>query len=453
MEKDYLFYDNLIVQKDTERLLINLFSQRRRVLSTGEYDCITRIKKKRITGEAFTVAENSFLELLREQKQLLPREQIDCINREADKMCCNDRQLEVSSINIDLTYACNFICDYCFQANRNFGSGVVSTEDIDAIEAYLSDFEKKYPISFNGINQITLSGGEPIQASTIDTILYLSEVFHNAEINLKTNGSNLKKYWSKISSLKLNKVQISLDGASKEQVQTRGSDALNRHIIYNDIIEGINLAINAGCEVIVATVVDKASILHLPKLEDLFIKEGWLEKSNLSWLINPVIDFFANNELDISHNSINDIFVMSNYVKENTDVAFNYCSWFDSINYLVRSIRRTTAKPTGLRSSRCSRKDDMKLSFSPNGMVYYCNCVEPQNGIVGNYKLNEFDFERYMQYMGAPVFREEKCKKCIYRYVCGGGCRIHSIARIGKGEPFCGAFAIDEIMSRIGELV
>lgn len=451
MNKKYLFYDNLVVKTDGISLLINLISQRRRVLSFIESGYVASIQEKLGIEELFTKEEKAFLELLQNEKQVLSNQTVCQLNERAEQVLQYQSPSKVHNINIDITYGCNFACAYCFQRKKKFTAGLMTSEDIKNIDAFLNIIEEKYHI-LKQIKQITLSGGEPLQASTIDSILSVGEIFQDSKINLKTNGSNLKKYWTEISSLRLNKVQISLDGPSEEQVQKGEFNALNKGTFKN-IVDGINLAIDAGCEVIVATVVDKKSVRHLPELEELIIKEGWLERSNFNWSINSVIDFSTDNELDMQHNGISDIFDMNSYIKRNTNLAFYHCNWFDSIYYLIKSIRRNTAKPTELQSSRCNRTNQVKLAFSPSGAVYYCSCVDQKKGIVGNYKLNEFDFEQYIQYMGVPVFLEEKCKECVYRYVCGGGCRIHSIARNGEGAPFCGAFAIDEIMSRIGELV
>jgi uncharacterized protein len=120
------------------------------------------------------------------------------------------------SLTIAPTLDCNFDCSYCYEKNR------VNKKMSLKVQNGIIDFVKnKYSI----INSLSVVwyGGEPLLETKI--VKYLScelqKLVKNYSANLVTNGFHLDRLIDLITDLKINGLQITLDGTEDMHNQTR----------------------------------------------------------------------------------------------------------------------------------------------------------------------------------------------------------------------------------------
>ena len=93
----------------------------------------------------------------------------------------------MKALEIMVTNECNWKCDYCLVDIHNKDYNINMKDILESID--------------NGIDSITLSGGEPGLISRIDLIKIITKCkIHNIKIDMNTNGLFLEKYQDLIES-------------------------------------------------------------------------------------------------------------------------------------------------------------------------------------------------------------------------------------------------------------
>lgn len=140
----------------------------------------------------------------------------------------------VKSITFNLTHRCNFNCAYCYQNkyknNADFDK-IMTIEDVKYIEKYLANpcFDT------NDIEEIIISGGEPLMSENIQTLNYIINTFFPKKFVLFSNGFNLYELKDEVDFVKIDEYQISLDGPDEviKIVNKGGNNA------FDKIVQGI----------------------------------------------------------------------------------------------------------------------------------------------------------------------------------------------------------------------
>ena len=70
-------------------------------------------------------------------------------------------------------------------------------------------------------------------------------------------------------------------------------------------------------------------------------------------------------------------------------------------------------------------------ALTPDGSLYPCSEIIEEKFRIGKYDKNEFHLSDNDNKLSFTVDKIENCKDCIYRYYCGGGCRLHSYLKYG----------------------
>ncbi len=94
----------------------------------------------------------------------------------------------VSFFEIFVTPKCNFDCDFCFQAGRNFGNKNMTLEDFKALTDKIADFSKEGGKDF----PICIGGGEPfLHPQIVEMTAYAVQKLGRKNVSITTNGSML----------------------------------------------------------------------------------------------------------------------------------------------------------------------------------------------------------------------------------------------------------------------
>ena len=173
---------------------------------------------------------------------------------------------KLRDVRISVTDRCNFRCAYCmpkeiYNSDYQFfkKNEILSFEEIIRLSKIFSSL---------GTKKIRLTGGEPLLRKNIHILVkYLKEIENISDISMTTNGVLLSE--KKASLLKesgLDRLTVSLDTLNPENF----SEISGSKYSPENVLEGINNAINAGFENIKINMVVKKNVNHkdiIPLLE------------------------------------------------------------------------------------------------------------------------------------------------------------------------------------------
>jgi len=152
----------------------------------------------------------------------------------------------VTYLRVSVTDRCDFRCVYCMSEDMTFlpKADILSLEELDRV---CSAFVRK------GVRKLRLTGGEPLVRRNI---MWLFDKLGRHlgsgaldELTLTTNGSQLTKYARQLADAGVRRVNISLDTLDADKFR-----AITRWGRFNQVLEGIAAAKDAGLDVKINTV-------------------------------------------------------------------------------------------------------------------------------------------------------------------------------------------------------
>lgn len=158
----------------------------------------------------------------------------------------------IRDLRISLTDLCNLRCGYCmpaevFDADYPFLSkdSLLSTDElVTVVEAFLQ----------LGVRKLRLTGGEPLlRPEVVDVVRRLSALGKVEDLALTTNGLRLRGFAGLLAKAGLQRVTVSLDAMDEAVFQKMSG----RQRSLQGILEGIDLAVEAGLRVKINTVIQK----------------------------------------------------------------------------------------------------------------------------------------------------------------------------------------------------
>lgn len=143
---------------------------------------------------------------------------------------------DITYLRISITDRCNLRCSYCMPAG---GIQLVPHDRILTF-AEITGFTR-FAVS-NGITKVRITGGEPLVRKDVVTLVkMIADIEGIKDLSMTTNGVLLGQYAAGLKTAGLQRVNVSLDTIDRERFRTiTGFDRLN------DVLEGINLAKEAG---------------------------------------------------------------------------------------------------------------------------------------------------------------------------------------------------------------
>lgn len=436
--KQRVIFGNLAIYSDKNIVLLNLMNFRRKVISASDFDVLMIIDEKNKNGDSLSSLEKELYETLLSQKQILLPELISKADTLRENTLKNSIQKTIKDFTISPTFDCNFKCKYCYQRNFDKNIGTMTTNHIDNIYDLLINYHKKINEKFEP-RFIGINGGEALLEKNISIINYVLNKFSDCpEFKLYTNGINILKYSKQLDFSRFNKVQVSLDGYDDliHLVNNYHTPA------FDTITQGIAYLSDLGVEVTVICMLTKEIIDNLDKFIEQLRQRSLINKKNVRISFSYVSDFGKPECLD------NDFLSLENFL----DLRYKLAGLINDTNiqldrlfevrWIGRALTRNINEKMWGRESTCGIMESRPIIFAPNGKIYWCSCVDPNQGIMGEYfPKMDFDERNLLQYLQRNVFKTEECKKCDFRYVCSGGCVLYNIKQ-GKpiDTPNCGFF-------------
>jgi radical SAM protein with 4Fe4S-binding SPASM domain len=157
-------------------------------------------------------------------------------------------------LELQITNACNLQCKHCYINND-------AREELSPgrIRDVLVEFEEMQGL------RVLLTGGEPLLHTRFDEINEMLPDFFLRKV-LFTNGVLLRK--DLLKALKVDEIQISIDGLEKAHDAVRGSGA------FNNSLRAMRQALDAGFDVSVSTMVHRENLTDFDSMERLFKELG-----------------------------------------------------------------------------------------------------------------------------------------------------------------------------------
>lgn len=340
-----------------------------------------------------------------------------------------------------VTYDCNFQCPYCFEKDVMQRNGenphlVMSKEMVDkAFEAMLT-IEPEERLRNKVIN---LFGGEPLLKENKEIVKYIVEKGkkYGFVFGVTSNGYDLEHYEDLLKEGYIETVQVTIDGTKAIH------DSRRIHSIYTEsfdkIIDNIKMALNNGITIGVRINVDKGNLEEIAKLDTFFREEGLFSNKKFSAYaeyISGEVNFSPESYLDQKETDINYRSFLKLFTTPNMKITYKH--------FVYNNLRNAIHKKMSLRlfSCHCNAQSNSYI-LDPLGNIYSClEVVGNKEEIIGHYTNNINWAKEKNKWFNRNISTINKCSKCKYALICGGGCFAKCLERGKYMEPYCDNFPI-----------
>jgi cyclic pyranopterin phosphate synthase len=152
----------------------------------------------------------------------------------------------ITYLRLSVTDRCDFRCVYCMAEDMTFlpRKDILSLEELAIIARQFVEL---------GVNAIRITGGEPLVRRGIDKLFQsLGNLSGLEELTLTTNGSQLHHHIDHLVAANVKRINISIDS-----LQTERFSALTRTGDLSQVLHNINLALSAGLQIKLNSVILK----------------------------------------------------------------------------------------------------------------------------------------------------------------------------------------------------
>lgn len=337
------------------------------------------------------------------------------------------------------TYSCNFKCSYCYQEEYAPASGHNTFEVQKAFFNYIkTEFagRKKY---------ITVFGGEPLlpgdsQKRLIENLI---EEANRQSLSLAfvTNGYSLEEYIPILKKADIREIQITLDGTGRTHDIRRPLKGGGS--TYQQVIDGIDMAINNKLTVNLRVVLDRDNIRELPEIARLSREKGWLDSPYFKTQLGRNYELHScqtdQSRLYDRVSLYKDLYEM---IKEDPTLLDFHKPAFSLSKFLWEQ----SELPQALYDSCPGCKTEWAFDYTGN--IYSCTATVGKFGEeLGTFYPGISKKEAIIeQWEERDVTTIPECRECSLQLACGGGCA--SIAKNKSGKilsPDCRP--VDKLMS------
>ncbi len=330
------------------------------------------------------------------------------------------------------TYECNLQCPYCFERHL-YRKDVkwkttMDEKTVDCLfEAVLSlDSETE------GEKCIVFYGGEPLQVKNYSIIEYILKKGDELGYSFKvvTNGADFYHFVPLLSQFNILKTQITIDGP--REVHDRRRFRKGGKGTFDDIVRGIDLALDYDLPVGIRINVDSANMGHLPEFAEYYREKGWY----------PKVYAFATNVHGAECTSYSSLISVEEFTKELIDLFLTdermdvLFQTFRYPNVLLEHL--FAGEPFKPRFWACGSHTSIFI-YDAVGDIYPCyEAVGEEVHKVGEYKpVLKFN-DRFDHWRKRTVFTIPECKECNLAFFCGGGCAHRAYDAAGSiYSPMC----------------
>ena len=389
-------------------------------LLSGNADILDKSKAGEFITGIFTdqneLTEKGYLVDQKEEKILFNKKYLEFIdNREKDEI----------QIFFVPWYSCNFSCPYCYQDTYENIVDLPKQELINSFFEYISVEFK------NRRKYVTIFGGEPLlngprHKNIIQSIIKESNK-RNIDLAIVTNGYYLTEYINILKEGKIREIQVTLDGT--KDIHDKRRILKNGDPTFDNIVKGIDSALDKGFNINLRVVIDKENIDNLPELAQFAINRNWTKNKFFKTQLG------RNYELHVCQPNSKMLFTrvelyqsIYKLLLENPNIIEFHKPAFSISRFLFEN----GELPFPLFDSCPGCKTEWAFDYS--GKIYSCTATVGKKGE----ELGTFfpsitrNIEIIEKWQERDVLSIDECKDCTNQLACGGGCA--SVAKNLSGE-------------------
>ncbi|MBL8027090.1 MAG: radical SAM protein [Fibrobacteres bacterium] len=405
--------------KDSQNyILVNSLHGQADILTPENADCVLKNESPK---------DSSF----EEKGYWIDEKREESIYREKYLKFAEARDKEEIQIFFVPWYSCNFACSYCFQDEYAPVNADLSDEMMDAFLNYV----KK---TFAGRRKyITIFGGEPLLPGK-EKMEYISRFLERASeekltVAIVSNGYHLKSYREILKKGLIREIQLTLDGT--EEIHNSRRPLKGGKTTFDEVVEGIDMALADGYTVNLRAVVDKKNIDNLVTLAEFADKKGWASNPNFKTQIG------RNYELHHCQSKPADLFERAELHEKLYELAVKHpvlLKFHKPAYSLTKFLFQNGTLPDPLFDSCPGTKSEW--AFDSTGRIFSCTATvgksEEQLGTF--YPEVYLDSDKVSTWENRDIMTIEKCGTCNMRLACGGGCASIAKNRLGTlHSPDC----------------
>jgi uncharacterized protein len=343
-----------------------------------------------------------------------------------------------------LTYDCNLRCTYCFQ-KKTRNSATMGLDQLNRVLALISRIDGDIQAEARERSLrikpalISIVGGEPMQDSAPFRELVITAARFAKENRIAygftTNGVDLRRFVPLFAAMGClpNDIQVTLDGTraihDRRRPKPGGGDS------FDEIIEGIGLALQAGIHISLRVNLDTQNIDCIEELAEMIVAKGWNREPKFGAYVAPVTDHSGVN-LNYKWMAAGTLLIetIARKFQEQPQLS----SIFEVKNFRGFNHVKDIVENRGLPTPTFWRCEAIlgQLIFDPLGDIYTCfEGAGNQDAKVGSYEPEfRLDAERLAAWKDLNSYDSRPCAGCRYKFLCAGGCpwRI-----IHQGETEC----------------
>ena len=353
------------------------------------------------------------------------------------------------------SYECNLACTYCFQKDLPHNPDKFMSKKVldDSIKAAREISSRRT----GTIESIELFGGEPLllkSKSNVEKILKFAEK-EDATVTIVTNGVLVKEFMDILTPVKnrINMLQITVDGPpeihDKRRIFRSGRGT------FHMIEEGIELLLENGINVHMRINIDNTNISYLPELYGYISRKNWVGHPN--FVIRPAL-VTDHSTLDYDDVIIPEEKMLEKLIKiydsnPELEEKFGYLS-FKPLRHMVDLLNGApNISPVFY---NCESNILEMNVFGPDGYIYACGeSIGKPEYAIGRFSPHLESFpDKEEMWTSRNIMNVEKCRKCRFAPICGGGCAFSSMLIYNNNSaPVCERFqqVLDTFINLRGE--
>jgi uncharacterized protein len=326
---------------------------------------------------------------------------------------------------ICLTYNCNSKCIYCYENDVNRDTKVLSEKDIKMI------FHTIETIIENNLQRkihIFLEGGEPFMLGVknelsfiFDSIRELKRRKKNVTFFSFTNGQTTLEYFNLIEQNKdiIDDFLVTIIGDKILHNYYRPS-TINKDSYYC-VVNTVDRLVRSGVNVKIVLNIDRNNIHGVSHIKELIKQKEWDSYPNFHNIHMSRIRYFRTNNRDIDESDV--ICSLDKNILND-----QFIDWSDF--KLYKNAKDCVSPLTASFHCRysCTANEFRQFLFGPCGYIYSCTKVtgKPQYAI-GRYTPKLIFYQNNIEiWKRYNIENIEKCKKCKFIFLCGGGCFLET---------------------------
>jgi radical SAM protein with 4Fe4S-binding SPASM domain len=322
----------------------------------------------------------------------------------------------LSELWLYVTNRCNLRCKHCLVKG---GEDPVEELSLKEFKEVIREAKEL------GAKRVFLTGGEPFLRDDIFDLIEYASVTQKLEPIILTNGTLLDE--EKIKELKNYPdiiVQVSLEGSTASV-----NDSIRGSGVFDKALKSIDLLTKFNVKTIVTSTATSGNIDEIPRLSDI-LHQKKAQAHHILWLHRR--GRARENNVSVTPEEI------SNLMRRLKDKKIKVDNWE---NFKARVRGGKGIKVDGCHAGYSS------LCIDSNGDVYPCPSLNGNRRFrIGS--LNDGLKRVWLESMGDEELRGvsvidiEGCRKCEFRFFCGGGCRCQAYyggekPDILAKDPYC----------------